>query len=152
MFRGSSSVALDSKGRLAIPARYREAILAACNGSMVITLNNTKERCLWLYTIDEWTKVEHKIVELPSFNPEHQKLKRFVVGHANDVDMDSSGRILLPAHLREFASMDKTAFIIGQGNKFEIWSKDQWIAKQAEWLEEPLDPSAITLEMEQLSI
>ncbi len=152
MFRGSSSVALDSKGRLAIPARYREAILAVCNGSMVITLNNTKERCLWLYTIDEWKKVERKIVELPSFNPEHQKLKRFVVGHANDVDMDSNGRILLPIHLREFAGMQKAAFIIGQGNKFEIWSKDQWVTKQAEWLEESLDPSAITLEMEQLSI
>ncbi len=152
MFRGSSSVALDSKGRLAIPARYREAIQDACSGHMVITLNNTKERCLWLYTIDEWTKVEQKIVELPSFNPEHQKLKRFVVGHANDIDLDSNGRILLPAHLREFADMKKTAFIIGQGNKFEIWSKEQWTTKQAEWLAEPMDPAAITLEMEQLSI
>lgn len=152
MFRGSSSLALDSKGRLAIPARYRESIREACNGNMVVTLNNTKERCLWLYTIDQWIKVEQKLVDLPSFNAEHQKLKRFMVGHANDVEMDNNGRILLPAHLREFAGMNKTVFIIGQGNKFEIWSKDMWVAKRAEWLEEPLDPSAVTLEMEQLSI
>lgn len=152
MFRGSSTVSIDSKGRVAIPARYRESILNAGNGSMVVTLNNTKERCLWLYAVDQWLKVEKKIVALPSFNPEHQKLKRFMVGHANDVDMDSSGRILLPAHLREFAGLDKTVFMVGQGNKFEIWSKDMWEAKRADWLEESLDPSAVSLEMEQLSI
>lgn len=145
-------MALDSKGRLAIPARYREAILKVCDGSMVVTLNNTKERCLWLYTVDQWMKVEQKIVELPSFNPEHQKLKRFMVGHANDVEMDGNGRILLPAHLREFAGMTKSVFMIGQGNKFEIWSEDLWVARRAEWLKEIPDPSAITLEMEQLSI
>ena len=152
MIRGANSLNLDSKGRLAIPSRYREAIAQRCEGRMVVTVNNTKEHCLWLYPMDEWKEVEKKIVSLPSFNSEHQKLKRFLLGYASDVDMDGSGRILLPAPLREFAMMDKTVFLVGQGNKFEIWSEELWEAKRAQWLGEELDMENLSIEMEQLSL
>ena len=150
MFRGAHSINLDNKGRLAIPSRYRDDIADRCQGRFVITVNNTKEHCLWLYTMDEWEKVEQKLVNLPSFNPNHQKLKRFLLGQASDVDMDKSGRILLPAHLRDFAAMTKAVFLVGQGNKFEIWSEPLWNAKQAQWLEEDMDPDQVSTEMEQL--
>ena len=80
MIRGAATLNLDTKGRLAIPARYRDVLLERCAGKMVVTVNNTKEHCLWLYPMDEWEKVEQKIVDLPSFNPQHQKLKRFLLG------------------------------------------------------------------------
>ena len=152
MIRGANSLNLDSKGRLAIPSRYRDAIAQRCDGKMVVTVNNTKEHCLWLYPMDTWVEVERKIVELPSFNPEHQKLKRFLLGYASDVEMDGSGRILLPAPLRDFAIMEKAVFLVGQGNKFEIWSEALWSAKRRQWLDEDMDMENLSIEMEQLSL
>jgi MraZ protein len=152
MFRGANSLNLDTKGRLAIPSRYRDAIMARCKGHMVVTVNNTRDRCLWLYTMDEWEKVEEKIVALPSFEPNHQKLKRFLIGYASEVDMDKSGRILLPAVLREFAIMTKQVLLVGQGNKFEIWSEELWNARRSQWLGEEMDLDKLSLEMEQLSL
>lgn len=152
MFRGAASLNLDAKGRLAIPSRYRDSIRDCCQGKLVVTVNNTQEHCLWLYPVDEWERVEEKIVSLPSFNPQHQKLKRFLLGHASDVEMDGSGRILLPAPLRDFAMMRKSVFLVGQGNKFEIWSEDLWEARRAQWLKEELDTENLSLEMEQLSL
>lgn len=152
MFRGANSLNLDTKGRLAIPSRYRDDIQSRCEGRMVVTVNNFKDRCLWLYTMDEWEVVEKKIVNLPSFEPNHQKLKRFLIGYASDVEMDKSGRILLPALLRDFAVMTKEVFLVGQGNKFEIWSEDFWNARRSQWLDEELDLEKMSLEMEQLSL
>ena len=152
MIRGAHSINLDSKSRLAIPSRYRDAIVERCDGKMVVTVNNTKEHCLWLYPMDEWEQVEAKIVALPSFDPNHQQLKRFLLGHANDVDMDSSGRILLPATLRDFAMMTKPVMLVGQGNKFEIWSEELWAAKRNQWLQEEMDLEKLSVEMEQLSL
>jgi MraZ protein len=152
MIRGANSLNLDSKGRLAIPTRYRDAIVSRCEGKMVATVNNTKEHCLWLYPMDEWEIVEKKIVALPSFNPDHQKLKRFLLGYASDVDMDGSGRILLPAPLREFAMMTKSILLVGQGNKFEIWSEELWAARRSQWLQEEFDTESLSVEMEQLSL
>ncbi len=152
MIRGANTLNLDSKGRLAIPSRYRDAIADRCDGKMVVTVNNTKEHCLWLYPMDEWEKVEQKIVALPSFDPNHQKLKRFLLGYASDVDMDGSGRILLPAPLREFAMMTKVILLVGQGNKFEIWSEELWNARRSQWLQEEMDLDKLSIEMEQLSL
>ena len=152
MFRGAHSLNLDTKGRLAVPSRYRHAIGERCGGQMVITVNNTKEHCLWLYPLDEWERVEAKLVALPSFDPNHQQLKRFLLGHACEVDMDGSGRLLLPAVLRDFAMMEKAVMLIGQGNKFEVWSADLWTAKRAQWLQETMDWDKLSVEMEQLAL
>ena len=119
---------------------------------MVVTVNNTNEHCLWLYPINEWEVVEKKLVSLPSFDPNHQKLKRFLLGYASDVEMDKSGRILLPAPLRSFAMLDKAVYLIGQGNKFEIWSEDLWSAKCNQWMGESLDTDKLSAEMEQISL
>lgn len=151
MIRGAHSLTIDAKGRLAIPGRYRDELFERCNGRMVVTVNNTREHCLWLYPLDEWEKVEAKLVALPSFDANHQKLKRFLIGHATDVEMDKSGRILIPALLRDFAKMQQGIYIIGQGNKFEIWSETLWNERREQWLlEAPGD--TLSPEMEQLSL
>ena len=152
MLRGATLLNLDAKGRMAIPTRYREGLIERCDGHMVVTVNNTKEHCLWLYPMDEWQRVEEKIVQLPSFDPNHQKLKRFLLGHACDVEMDGSGRILLPATLREFGILAKSVMLVGQGNKFEIWSEELWDARREQWLREEMDFDKLSLEMEQLSL
>lgn len=152
MLRGANSLNLDTKGRLAIPSRYRAALMERCEGKMVVTVNNTKDHCLWLYPLDEWVQVEEKIVNLPSFDQNHQKLKRFLLGYASDVDMDGSDRILIPPTLRDFGMMNKAVMLVGQGNKFEIWAEDLWAAKRNEWLADEMDFDKISVEMEQLSL
>ena len=152
MIRGAHSINIDSKGRLSIPSRFRESIIARCNGNMIVTVNNTKEQCLWLFPMDEWENVEEKIVALPSFNSDHQKLKRFLLGHACDVEMDSSGRILIPGNLREFAMISKATMLVGQGNKFEIWSEDLWNARRNQWFQEESGSDNPSPEMERLAL
>ena len=152
MFRGANALNLDAKGRLAIPVSHRSALMDRCGGKMVITVNNTRENCLWMYPLDVWEVVEESVVKLPSFNPNHQKLKRFLIGYAQDVEMDKSGRILLPGPLREFAMLEKAVYLIGQGNKFEIWNEELWEAKRSQWLQEDVDMANMSIEMEQLSL
>ncbi len=152
MFRGANKLNLDNKGRLAIPVGYRNGLEGRCGGKLVVTVNNTREKCLWLYPMDEWVVVEQKVVKLSSFDPNHQKLKRFLIGYASDVEMDKTGRILVPGSLREFAGLDKTVFLVGQGNKFEIWDESLWNKKCAKWLKEELDPGTMSVELEQISL
>ena len=152
MFRGANKLNLDNKGRLAIPVGYRNDLQGRCGGKLVVTVNNTREKCLWLYPMDEWVVVEQKVVNLSSFDPNHQKLKRFLIGYASDVEMDKTGRILVPGSLREFAGLDKTVFLVGQGNKFEIWDENLWNKKCAKWLKEELDASTMSVELEQISL
>jgi len=152
MFRGANALNLDSKGRLAIPVSHRSELSERCDGKLVATVNNTQENCLWLYPMDAWEVVEQKVVSLPSFDPNHQKLKRFLIGYASDVEMDKSGRILLPAPLRDFAMLDKAVYLVGQGNKFEIWNEELWTAKCSQWMQEDIDTANLSVEMEQISL
>ncbi len=137
MFRGLATLNLDSKGRMAIPTRYRDSLLRHCNGQMVITVD--RDHCLLLYTLPDWEEIERKLVKLPSFNRQARRLQRLLIGHATECEMDGNGRILLPPALREFAGLDKTVVLIGQGNKFEVWAEDAWNTRRAEWLGDPAD-------------
>jgi MraZ protein len=135
MFRGVNALNLDSKGRLAIPTRYREELAHAANGHVVITVNPVDhDHCLLLYPLPEWEEIERKLVKLPTLNAASRRLQRLLIGHATEVELDGNGRILLPPPLREFASLDKAAVLIGQGNKFEIWDEARWNVRRAEWL------------------
>lgn len=141
MFRGVSSINLDTKGRLAVPTRYRDVLLEQNDGDIVVTVNHA-ERCLSLYLLDEWIEVERKLVKLPSMDKASQRLKRILIGHATDITLDKSGRILIPAPLREYAGLTKEAVMIGQGNKFEIWDAKTWDQKREEWLSDDDDDIA----------
>lgn len=123
MFRGANALTVDDKGRMAMPARYRERLQSSCNGQMVLTVSDG-DPCLWLYPLHEWEEVERKLVRLPSLNKATVRLKRLLIGHATECELDGSGRILLPPLLREFAKIEKRVLLSGQGNKFELWNED----------------------------
>jgi len=140
LFRGISSINLDAKGRIAIPTRYREELQDCCERQMVVTIAvNDKcvgeSGCLWLYPLPEWEKLEQTISKLPTLNKMAGQLRRFLIGHASECEMDTQGRLLLPEKLREFARMDKHIYLVGQLNKFEIWSDTAWQEKEQEWLD-----------------
>lgn len=137
MFRGVTHLALDSKGRLAIPTRYREQLERQCDGQMVLTVD--RDHCLLLYPLSDWEEIERKLVRLPSFNRQARKLQRLLIGHATECELDGSGRILVPPPLREFADLEKAVVLIGQGNKFELWSEARWTERRNAWLAEDDD-------------
>ena len=134
IFRGINNLALDAKGRMAMPARYRERLMEAFGGRLVVTVD--EDRCLLVYPLPEWEVIEAKLIALPSLNKKARLMQRLLIGHATEVDLDSQGRILLPTMLREYAGMDKKLVLIGQGKKFEIWDEQTWGDKQEVWLNE----------------
>lgn len=151
MFRGVNTVNLDAKGRLAIPTRYRERLHERCAGQLVVTVD--RDGCLLLYPLPEWEDIERKLNRLPSFNKQTRRLQRLLVGHATEVEMDSHGRVLLPAPLREFAKLEKHTVMIGQGNKFELWDEETWNGRRDEWLaEDDAADSELPAELGSLSL
>lgn len=126
MFRGLHRLSLDNKGRLSIPAVYRQRLLEASGGRIVLTVD--RDRCLLLYPLNTWEDIERKLIQLSSTNKRARALKRLLLGHAEECCLDAGGRILLPEPLREFASLEKRVVLLGQGNKFEIWNEEGWQA------------------------
>ncbi|HRF62101.1 MAG TPA: division/cell wall cluster transcriptional repressor MraZ [Candidatus Competibacter sp.] len=124
MFRGLHRLSLDNKGRLSIPAVYRQRLLEASDGRMVLTVD--RDRCLLLYPLNTWEDIERKLIQLSSTHKRARALKRLLLGHAEECCLDAGGRILLPEPLREFASLEKRVVLLGQGNKFEIWNEQGW--------------------------
>lgn len=135
MFRGLHHVSVDAKGRMALPARLRDELLQYDEAAVVVTIDPTS-RCLLLYPLPEWERIQEKLDKLPTFQPQARRLQRLLVGHASDLEIDKAGRILLPAPLREFAQLDKKAALLGQGKKIEVWSQEAWEAQRDEYLSE----------------
>ncbi len=140
MFRGFSTLSVDSKGRLAIPSRYRERLSSETGGYMVLTLN-PMDRSLWLYPLIEWEFIETKLAELSDFDKQGRRTKQMMRGYAADCQLDAQGRILIPQELRDYAQLNKQAVILGQGNKFEIWDENVWREQRDQWLEQIGDKS-----------
>src|SRR5262245_2251495 len=120
MFRGPHTVTLDDKGRLAMPARYRDQIMEQAEGRALATVD-LNDRCLLIYSSSVWEEIERKIMRLPSLDPASRRLQRLMVGHAMESELDSHGRLLISPKLREYAGIDRDAMLIGQGNRFELW-------------------------------
>ncbi len=135
MFRGLNSINLDPKGRLAMPMRYRECLQAEHQGQLVITID-TESPCLLLYPMTEWEIIEKKIEALPSFNKVTRRIQRLLIGHATEIELDSHGRLLVPPPLREYAKLEKSLMLVGQGKKFELWNEQQWQTSRDTWLVE----------------
>lgn len=125
---------MDIKGRMAIPKKYRDAISEASDNQMVATID-LHSPCLLIYTLDEWEVIERKLMALPNVDPQARLYQRLLLGHASEVDVDAQGRILIPSLLREHAKIDKPAILLGQGNKFELWSQEAWDASRPDMLE-----------------
>ena len=133
MFRGINSATLDAKGRMALPARSRELVMAASEGRIVATID-MREACLLLYPLGAWEAVQAKLEGLSNIEPQARLLQRLLIGHATDLELDSAGRLLLPSMLRDYAQLQKKLVLVGQGNKIEIWSAELWQTRLTEWL------------------
>ncbi len=125
---GTSSVSLDGKGRLAIPTRYREKLIADCDGDMVLTLD--RAACLLLFPRPAFQEFERELMALKT-SRQATLFRRIYLGMAADVHMDGAGRILIPSVLRERAGLktkDERISMVGQGHKFELWAESAWNA------------------------
>ncbi len=127
MFQGASDLAVDAKGRMAIPTRYRELITAG--GGLVITAH--PDGCLLVYSREAWLPIGLKLQALPSFNEQARWWQRLLVGHAEDLELDAAGRVLLSSTLRDYAGIGREVILIGQLSHFELWDTEQWKDKLA---------------------
>jgi MraZ protein len=143
VFFGETAINLDAKGRLAVPMRYRDALEEQCGNRMVLTYSAFDSGSLWLQPQDTWERVRTEVMALPSFNADHRSLQRRLVGAATVVEMDGSGRILLPPSLRQVTGLEKRVVMLGMDKRFEIWNENTLNSRRAEEvsnLDEP--PSA----------
>lgn len=133
MYRGATSLNLDAKGRLAVPTKHREAMQLECAGNVVLTAH--PHRCLLLYPQPAWEPIQAKMMALSSFDKRSSALQRLLVGYAEDITLDSAGRLLVSPALREFANLDKEVMLVGQGSHFELWNMEAWRAQLAQVME-----------------
>ena len=149
MFRGSGPITLDAKGRMAIPAKYRERLRDCSGGRLVVTVS--EDPCLLIYPLPEWEKVEARVEALPSMDPRLAMFKRLLLGRAEDLDMDAQGRVLIPTKLRESAHLDRQVTLVGVVNKFELWARDRWDALNGNGLNNMLEGLDLPEELRSLS-
>lgn len=117
-FKGGPVLALDAKGRLTVPARYRDVLMAAENGQMVIA--KSPDGCLTLYPKSVWDQFEAELAALPR---KFDNWRRLYIGSATEVEIDSGARVLIPQELREYAGLQKDVVFMGVIDKFELWDK-----------------------------
>lgn len=120
---------MDAKGRLAMPTRQREPLRAQSDGQVVVTID-TQVACLVIYPLPEWERIEKEIQNLPALKPAVKRFQRLMLGYATDLELDGSGRLLLPQSLRDYAQLDKSVVLVGQGKKMELWSEPLWLAER----------------------
>ncbi len=111
---------IDGKGRLIIPAKFRETL-----GDRFITTKGL-DNCLFLYPQNEWQNFEEKLKKLPVSQPNARAFVRFFFSGATECEFDKQGRILLPANLREYADLEKDVVVVGVMNRIEVWNADKW--------------------------
>ena len=132
MFKGISNLSIDNKGRASMPQRYRADFTTKNKSKLVITAD--KDKCLLIYTQSNWSAIEKKLSNLPSYNKEARFIQRLLIGYATESEIDSQGRFLIPSPLREYAGIQKKIVLLGQGNKFELWSEAVWNKNMTSWL------------------
>ena len=124
MFRGRFEHTIDSKGRISIPARFRELLAEKYDERVMIT---NFDRCLVAYPYEEWRSMEEKISSLSMVKKEAKAFQRFFVSAAVECPIDKLGRILIPPTLRSYAQLEKEVVFAGMIKKFEIWSRERFL-------------------------
>jgi MraZ protein len=149
MFRGQFVHAVDAKGRISLPARFRDVLLADKDARFVLT-PALFDPCLHLYPMAAWEEFEQKVAGLPSLDPNAVRFRRMYVSAAVECELDKSGRVLVPPHLRERAELDKSeALWAGMGRILELWSRSRW---DAALTMSPGEMDSFRLAMEQIKI
>ncbi len=122
-FRGLSHHTIDSKGRLIIPARFKELIK---NGERPGVMVSKMDRCLVAYPFEEWEKIEERILELAERSDAMRRFRRVFIGGAFECFCDKLDRILIPPSLRDYADLTKEISLVGVLDHFEVWARDNW--------------------------
>ncbi|MDR0781613.1 MAG: division/cell wall cluster transcriptional repressor MraZ [Pseudomonadales bacterium] len=122
-------LALDAKGRLSIPARYRAELEEQSKGRLVVTVQR-HGKSLLIYPEPDFEEAAHEVRKLSDFEPSEQRFKYLFIGHAMDMDIDSNGRVLVPPVLRTLVGVEKQVALVGMTNKFELWDEDAWLQQQ----------------------
>ncbi|HEX7452521.1 MAG TPA: division/cell wall cluster transcriptional repressor MraZ [Polyangiaceae bacterium] len=149
MFRGQFVHAVDAKGRISLPARFRDVLLADKDARFVLT-PALFDPCLHLYPMAAWEEFEQKVAGLPSLDPNAVRFRRMYVSAAVECELDKAGRVLVPPHLRERAELDKSeALWAGMGRILELWSRSRW---DAALTMSPGEMDSFRLAMEQIKI
>lgn len=138
-FMGEYQHSIDGKGRLIVPAKFREGL----GENFIVTKG--LDKCLFVYHMSQWTELEEKLRKLPLTDSNARGFVRFFFSGATECEVDKQGRILLPANLREHAGLDKDVILAGVANRVEIWSKDIWSEYSAEMAEGSYEAMAETL-------
>lgn len=120
MFMGEYSHTIDTKGRLIVPAKFRE------NLGDSFMVSKGMDGCLFVYSMEEWSRFEEKLADLPMTSHESRKFMRFFLAGAAEVEVDKQGRILIPQTLRSHAELEKDVVLVGVARRIEIWSKQRW--------------------------
>ena len=120
MFMGEYNHTIDTKGRLIVPSKFREQL----GDEFVVTKG--LDGCLFVYSNEEWQRIEEKFREIPLTTKDARKFSRFFFAGAATCEVDKQGRILLPSNLREYAAIEKEVVSVGVLSRVEIWSKDRW--------------------------
>ena len=134
MFRGKYEHTMTDKGRISVPAKFREVLRDKYVDETLIITNF--ERCLIVYPINEWNEIERKAVGLPQFKQEVISFLRHIIGNADDCPIDGQGRILIPQSLRNHAQIKRDVVLVGMLTKFEIWAKEVWDEEESEKAQE----------------
>ncbi len=137
MFRGQFTYSIDSKGRIAIPARLRKHVTAEANDTFVMTRGLSN--CIDIYPLDEWQRIEEKLLQLNSFQPDDARFIRMFVQFASEDVMDGQSRILIPSTLINYAKIEKEVLILGALKKIEVWNPkvyDEYLSQSAQTYEE----------------
>ena len=127
VFRGGPVLTLDGKGRLTVPARWRDMLAATVQGQLVVAKN--PDGCLALYPLPVWEQFESALLALTA---EDEAWRRFFVGSATDVEIDSASRVLIPPELRAWAGLEREVKFMGVGSYFELWDMARYEAREAE--------------------
>ena len=133
MFLGANALNLDAKGRMAIPTKYREALVSDGQTRLVLTIN-PRDPCLWLYPESIWSPIAEQVAALPPLKPENRALQRLLLGAACALDIDAQGRIAVSNDLRAHAGITKKIMLVGLGRKFELWDAHTWAEVNAQSL------------------
>jgi len=133
IFQGASALSLDAKGRLAVPARHRDALQALCGGQL--TLTKHPEGCLMVFPRPAWETFRDKVAALPM---SAAGWKRIFLGNAMDVEVDSAARVLVSPELRAAAGLTKDVMLLGMGSHFELWDAQRYAAHEAEVMAQPM--------------
>jgi len=150
IFRGRFEYTIDPKGRVNIPARFREQMVESGQESVVITNN---ENCIYAYPVDAWEQIEQKLAaNVSSVNRKKNAFLRFFVGGAVEVAPDKQGRILIPPSLRGYANLERDVVIIGMPNRFEIWDRERWGVEVGRFEKEGIEDPELAREIDSLGI